>query len=86
MLVFILALLGHTAQSQMMDPPKWKAEIQQENLTKGDTLTVLFTAEIPQDWYMYSSDFDPNLGSRQWRNDPARGGHVGLFPGICPSL
>tara|TARA_R110002153_G_scaffold7825_1_gene34782 strand:- start:3029 stop:5044 length:2016 start_codon:yes stop_codon:yes gene_type:complete len=45
-----------------MEAPEWKAETQESTIAKGDTITVLFTAIIPQDWYMYSSDFDPNLG------------------------
>ena len=61
-LVFILALTSQIGQSQVMEAPEWKAEIQESTIAKGDTITVLFTAIIPQDWYMYSSDFDPNLG------------------------
>jgi thiol:disulfide interchange protein DsbD len=61
-LVFILALLSHIGQSQVMEAPEWKVEIQESTIAKGDTITVLFTAIIPQDWYMYSSDFDPNVG------------------------
>lgn len=61
-LVFVFALLSHIGQSQVMEVPEWKAEVQENTIAKGDTITVLFTAEIPQDWYMYSSDFDPNLG------------------------
>ncbi len=61
-LVFVFALLSHIGQSQVMEAPEWKAEVQENTIAKGDTITVLFTAEIPQDWYMYSSDFDPNLG------------------------
>jgi thiol:disulfide interchange protein DsbD len=45
-----------------MEAPEWKVEIQESTIAKGDTITVLFTAIIPQDWYMYSSDFDPNVG------------------------
>ncbi len=62
LLVFILALLSHIGQSQVMEAPEWKVEIQESTIAKGDTITVLFTAIIPQDWYMYSSDFDPNVG------------------------
>ncbi|WP_335965514.1 cytochrome c biogenesis protein CcdA [Galbibacter sp. PAP.153] len=62
MLVFILVLLCQIGQSQVMEAPEWKAEVQESTVAKGDTITVLFTAEIPQDWYMYSSDFDSNLG------------------------
>ncbi|MAG86498.1 MAG: disulfide bond formation protein DsbD [Flavobacteriaceae bacterium] len=45
-----------------MEAPEWEAEVQERSIAPGDTITVLFTAEIPQDWYMYSSDFYPNLG------------------------
>ncbi|PVW12819.1 disulfide bond formation protein DsbD [Marixanthomonas spongiae] len=45
-----------------MKAPDWKAEIQENTVAKGDTITVLYTSKIPEDWYMYSSDFDPNLG------------------------
>jgi|TARA_B100000378_G_scaffold222037_1_gene185500 thiol:disulfide interchange protein DsbD len=61
-LVFIIALVSQIAQSQMMEAPEWEAEVQERSIAPGDTITVLFTAEIPQDWYMYSSDFYPNLG------------------------
>lgn len=61
-LLFILALLSHIGQSQVMEAPKWKVEVQESTIAKGDTITVLFTAIIPQDWYMYSSDFDPDVG------------------------
>jgi thiol:disulfide interchange protein DsbD len=61
-LVFIIALVSQIAQSQMMEPPEWEAEVQEGSIAPGDTITILFTAEIPQDWYMYSSDFDPDLG------------------------
>ena len=61
-LVFIFGLTSQIGQSQVMEAPEWKAEIQESTIAKGDTITILFTAIIPQDWYMYSSDFDPNLG------------------------
>lgn len=61
-MVFILALVSQIAQSQVMEAPEWEAGVQEGSIAPGDTITVLFTAEIPQDWYMYSSDFDPNLG------------------------
>jgi thiol:disulfide interchange protein DsbD len=62
MLIFIIALMSQIGHSQMMEAPEWNAEVQENNIASGDTITVLFTAKIPQDWYMYSSDFDPDLG------------------------
>lgn len=61
-LVFILALISQIGQSQVMEAPEWDVEVQESTIAKGDTITVFFTAEIPKDWYMYSSDFDPNVG------------------------
>ena len=61
-LVFVLALISHIGQSQVMEAPEWKAQVQESNIAKGDTITVFFKAIIPEDWYMYSSDFDPNVG------------------------
>lgn len=60
--VFILSLSSHIGQSQVMEAPKWEAKVQESTIAEGDTITVFFTAAIPQDWYMYSSDFDPGLG------------------------
>ena len=58
----IFAVGSHFAHSQMMEAPEWNAEVLENSFAKGDTITIFFSAEIPQDWYMYSNDFDPNLG------------------------
>lgn len=60
--VLIFAMVSQIGHSQMKEAPEWNAEVQEKNIASGDTITVLFTAEIPEDWYMYSSDFDPNVG------------------------
>ena len=61
-IVFVLALISHFGHSQVMEVPKWNVEVQENNIVEGDTITVFFEAKIPEDWYMYSSDFDPKLG------------------------
>lgn len=60
--MIIAVAVGKTTYSQVIDAPKWNAEIREKSFSAGDTVLVKFTAEIPQDWYMYSSDFDPELG------------------------
>ncbi len=62
LLVFMLAFLSQIGHSQVVEAPKWKAEVLESHFSQGDTITVLYTAEIPEDWYMYSSDFDPDVG------------------------
>ena len=63
LLMFFLTLaVGTNSYSQLMEAPEWKAEIQEQSYAVGDTVTAKFTALIPDEWYLYSSDFDPNLG------------------------
>ncbi|MCM4158141.1 disulfide bond formation protein DsbD [Gramella sp. AN32] len=45
-----------------MDPPNWQISADKENPVPGDTIVISFKADIPIDWYLYSSDFDPDLG------------------------
>ena len=44
-----------------MKAPDWSAEVKEGTTSKDDTITALYTPIIPKDWYMYSSDFDPNF-------------------------
>ena len=57
-----LSLLGagFWCSSQVIKPIKWH-----QNISVSDdqtTAQVIFTAKIDPDWYLYSSDFDPELG------------------------
>lgn len=61
-LLFLFAIVSQGAFSQMMDAPQWNVQVEEDNIKKGETLSVIFTAEIPDNWYMYSSDFDPEVG------------------------
>ncbi|QYA26924.1 DUF255 domain-containing protein [Gramella sp. MT6] len=60
--VFVMLAIGFSSYGQVTKAPEWNAEIQERSFRPGDTITVEFTSEIPEEWYMYSSDFDPNLG------------------------
>lgn len=48
--------------AQVMESPEWHVEADKTEVEAGDEVTLSFEAEIPEDWYMYSSDFDPDLG------------------------
>ena len=54
--------MGKTAYSQIIEAPQWSAQVREKSYSAGDTISVKFTADVPEDWYMYSSDFDPELG------------------------
>ncbi|WAC11392.1 protein-disulfide reductase DsbD family protein [Dyadobacter pollutisoli] len=40
----------------------WTYTFSKPEVKKGETVDLVFTAVIDKDWYMYSSDFDPDLG------------------------
>ncbi|MCC8361312.1 protein-disulfide reductase DsbD family protein [Salinimicrobium sediminilitoris] len=48
--------------AQVQEAPEWQVKADNEDAAPEDEVTLTFTADIPQDWYMYSSDFDPDLG------------------------
>lgn len=62
-LSLLLALISFLPLfAQVQEAPEWQVAADNKNAAPGDEITLTFTAEIPQDWYMYSSDFDPGLG------------------------
>lgn len=40
----------------------WTLEVSSQQLTVGDTISIKLIGTIEKDWYIYSNDFDPNLG------------------------
>lgn len=64
--IYLLLLLSlfslHPLVAQVMEAPEWQVSTDKTEAVAGDELTLTLTADIPKDWYMYSSDFDPDLG------------------------
>ena len=50
------------AFSQVLEPSKWEHTTSKKEVNVGDQLDLIFTATIDHDWYLYSSDFDPDCG------------------------
>lgn len=48
--------------AQMMEAPEWKVSITESSPEAGEKIFIDFEAKIPDGWYMYSSDFDPEVG------------------------
>lgn len=68
---FLLTLLGfnsalfaqsHSQPSVLKETPKWTITADKKEIKIGDEVTLTLTSVIEKDWYMYSNDFDPNLG------------------------
>lgn len=46
----------------LKNTPTWSFTVEPKEAKIGDVVTLTLTSDIEKDWYMYSSDFDPNLG------------------------
>jgi thiol:disulfide interchange protein DsbD len=59
----LAAVISFSLEAQVVTPVKWRAKHNAGTETKvGDVVELSFEAEIEKGWYLYSSDFDPNLG------------------------
>ncbi len=55
-------LISIFAEAQIISPPKWTVSLDPKILQAGENATLVFEAEIPGGWYIYSNDFDADLG------------------------
>ncbi|UJP65882.1 protein-disulfide reductase DsbD family protein [Mongoliitalea daihaiensis] len=60
--LFSFVLLSFQASAQLIAPPKWSIQLADKNPSIGSEVKITFKATIPRDWYIYSNDFDPDLG------------------------
>lgn len=58
----LLSLIFLQGFSQVLKPAVWKHELSNKEPKIGEEITIGFSATIDPDWYLYSSDFDPDLG------------------------
>lgn len=58
----ILLLISVIAEAQIISPPKWTVRLENKQLQVGQQTNLVFDVEIPGGWYIYSNDFDPDLG------------------------
>ena len=58
----LLAFMAIPALAEKINPAKWSWSIQPTNPKVGEQAEVIFKVAIEKDWYLYSSDFDKELG------------------------
>ncbi|MDE2393457.1 MAG: disulfide bond formation protein DsbD, partial [Cytophagales bacterium] len=58
----LFAFLAIPAIAQKITPAKWSWSIKPANPKVGEQADVIFKVAIEKDWYLYSSDFDKDLG------------------------
>ena len=62
LLLFSFLFLSISASAQVLQPARWEEVLSESEVTKGDTVDLIFRVKIDPEWYLYSSDFDPELG------------------------
>lgn len=61
-LLFAALVTSLTASAQFQNHATWQIEPSQTTARVGDVLDIRLKATIDPEWYLYSSDMDPNLG------------------------
>ena len=56
---FISTVFGY---AQILEPSSWSYDVSKKDPSVGEEVELIFNVKIDKDWYLYSSDFDPNLG------------------------
>jgi thiol:disulfide interchange protein DsbD len=51
-----------SADNKVKQHATWKYALNPTKASVGEEIELILTAEIEEGWYLYSSDFDPNLG------------------------
>jgi thiol:disulfide interchange protein DsbD len=57
LLFFVFGVSGSSLTAQILHPAKWSTSVSANETKIGDELTLVFTATIDSDWYLYSSEF-----------------------------
>ena len=62
--LLFLILFGFVtlSEAQILKPITWEVALSNATPTVGEEVTISFKAQIEDNWYLYSSDFDPDLG------------------------
>ncbi|AHM61243.1 thiol:disulfide interchange protein [Flammeovirgaceae bacterium 311] len=62
LVVLHLSGMAQVGRSQMQQAPRWTVEVKPAQVPVGGEAELIIRAQIPKDWYLYSTDFDPELG------------------------
>ncbi len=57
-----LILIASNAFAQLISPPKWDFQLSKNDPKVGDEIELILKATVPVNWYIYSNDFDKDLG------------------------
>lgn len=60
--VFASFFIINNLHAQILEPSSWEESSSKTEVEVGEEIDLIFTATIDKDWYLYSSDFDPDCG------------------------
>jgi thiol:disulfide interchange protein len=58
----LVILISLSAYTQVLRPAQWSYSVSKPELNVGEEVDLLMTVTVDQDWYIYSSDLNPDLG------------------------
>lgn len=61
-LLLVVSVFFHGLDAQVLQPATWEYDVSETEVKVGDEIELIFKATIDAKWYLYSSDFDPDLG------------------------
>jgi thiol:disulfide interchange protein DsbD len=61
-ILLFLGFVGFSGMAQKITPAKWSWTLEPANPKVGQTAEIIFKVKIDKGWYLYSSDFDKELG------------------------
>ena len=64
MLILLGGVYGFTLMGQILHPANWEHKFSKDNVSIGEQVDLIFEISIDPKWYLYSSDFDPDLGPK----------------------
>ena len=62
LLLFSFLFLSVPSFAQLVSPPRWNIQLAEKDLKVGNDAEIVLKASIPNNWYIYSNDFDENAG------------------------
>ncbi len=81
-LLFLLTI--NMVQAQILQPARWTHSVSKDSVAVGDEVELIFRAVIDKAWYLYSSDFDPDLGPMVTEFSFEKSNSYSLIGGIVP--
>ncbi|MDQ3393714.1 MAG: thioredoxin family protein [Bacteroidota bacterium] len=83
-LIFSFILSFSTLQAQILKPASWKFYFSEKEVKLNGQVDLIFEASIDEDWYLYSTDFNPDLGPTVTTFSFSPNGSYQLLGGIKP--